>query len=598
MLLLPAIALVFILGIVSQWLSWRFKLPSIVLLSVTGLILGPGLDWISPSRDFGTLLETIVKLAVAIILFEGGLNLRFHELKTTGKALRQLIGLGLPLSWFFGYLACRVAAGLSIPVSLLLSSILVVTGPTVIMPLIRQTRLQPRTASLLKWEGIINDPLGVLLAVLVFQFAIVTEHAATGELLVMKLAMAIAAAILIGVAAAFILKFLFEKGHVPEFLKLPMVLSTVLAIYAFANLMQEEIGLLAVTVLGMTMGNIGMLIIYELRKFKETITVVLVSVVFILLTADTNLQSLTNLNWRAAAFILCILFLVRPLAVWISTLGSGMTWKEKLFVGWIAPRGIVAASVAGLFGLEMAKHGFDDAHLLSPLVFLVIFSTVVLHGFSIQWLSRRLGLASHAQEGVLIIGSYPFTIELARVLKSSGYPVLLVDSSWHSLREARLIGLPVHYGEILSDTTEENLDLSEMGYLFAATGNDAYNSLVCNAFVSHFGRDRVFQLGVHEKESGKEMRGSARGRIAFGGKLHYEELIIRYFEGWRFQKTRLTKEFDYADFLQAASDNRQPLILLKKNSRIDFDFMQNNTTPEPDDTIISFSLQKTEPEKR
>jgi len=253
---------------------------------------------------------------------------------------------------------------------------------------------------------------------------------------------------------------------------------------------------------------------------------------------------------------------------------------------------------SGTEGHPMGVARQISQHLLSPLVFLVIFSTVVLHGFSIQWLSRRLGLASHAQEGVLLIGSYPFTIELARVLKSSGYPVLLVDSSWHSLREARLIGLPVHYGEILSDTTEENLDLSEMGYLFAATGNDAYNSLVCNAFVSHFGRDRVFQLGVHERDSGKEMRGSTRGRIAFGGKLHYEELIIRFFEGWRFQKTRLTKEFDYADFLQAASDNRQPLILLKKNSRIDFDFMQNNITPEPDDTIISFSLQKTEPEKK
>jgi hypothetical protein len=474
----------------------------------------------------------------------------------------------------------------------------VVTGPTVIMPLIRQTRLQSRTASLLKWEGIINDPIGVLLAVLVFQFAVVAEHASTGETLVLKLAGAILAAILLGIGAAYLLKFLFEKGHVPEFLKLPMVLSTVLAIYAFANLMQEEIGLLAVTVLGMTMGNIGMLIIYELRKFKETITVVLVSVVFILLTADTDLQSLTNLNWRAAAFILCILFVVRPLAVAISTLGSGLSWKEKVFIGWIAPRGIVAASIAGLLGLELAHHGFEDAHLLSPLVFAVIFSTVVLHGFSIQWLSRRLGLASQAQEGVLIIGSYPFSIELARVLKESGTPVLIVDSSWHSLREARLIGLPVHYGEILSDTSEESLDLSNIGYLLAATGNDAYNSLVCNAFVPHFGRDRVFQLGVHEKEAAKELRSSTRGKIAFGGNLLYEELIIRYYEGWRFQKTRLTQAFDYSNFLQAGQENREPLILLKKNGRIDFDFMKSKNTPEPDDLIISFSLQKPDPEKK
>ena len=584
--------MVFILGIMCQWVSWRFRIPSIVLLAVSGLLIGPVFHLVNPSHDLGHLLEIVVKLAVAIILFEGGLNLRLHELKHTGRAVKQLIGLGLPLSWFFGFLVCHWVGGLSVTVSLLLSAILVVTGPTVIMPLIRQTKMQARTSSLLKWEGIINDPLGVLLAVLVFQFAVATENLSLNQAFLLKISACTAIVIAVSVGAGYFLKFVFEKGHVPEFLKLPMVLSVVLCLYVFTNMLQEEIGLLAVTVLGMTMGNIGMLIIYELRKFKENITLILVSVVFILLTADTSLETLFNLNWRALAFLFCFLFIVRPLSVWISTIGSGLTWQEKTFIGWIAPRGIVAASIAGLLGLQLKEHGFHDAELLAPLVFALIFATVTLHGFSIQWLAGRLGLASNRQEGVLIIGSYPWTIDLAAILQSAEIPVLLVDSSWHNLREARLRGIPVHYGEIMSEDSEENLDLSETGYLLAATGNDAYNALVCNAFVHHLGRNRVFQLGVHEKkEESKELRGSSRGMFAFEGDLLHEELITRHFKGWRFQKTRLTEEFDYQNFKNANPKDFEPLILLRKNGAIDFNFPEGEGTPKAEDTIISFSLQ-------
>ncbi len=584
------VALIIILGILSQWVSWRLKFPSIILFSIAGIVLGPLLNLVNPSEDFGTLLPAIIKLAVAIILFEAGLNLRFHELKHAGRALWQLILVGLPLSFGFGYLVCRFVGGFSVTVSLLVSAILVVTGPTVILPLIRRTKLEARTSLILKWEGIINDPIGVLLAVLVFEFLVVTGDLQLTQATFFHLAGAITIAILLGIAAGYLLKFLFEKGHAPEFLKLPIVFSIVLSVYVVANLMQEEIGLLAVTVLGMTMGNINMLIIYELRQFKEHITLILVSVVFIILTADTDLKAIANLDWRGVAFLICFLFFVRPAAVWIATFGSGLKWQEKLFIGWIAPRGIIAASVAGFVGLELAERGYPDAHLLSPLIFSVIFATVLLHGFSIQWLANKLGLATGHREGVLIVGSNAWSIGLARILSDSGLPVMLVDSSWHSLKEARLEGLPIHYGEILSENREAYLELSEMGYLLAATGNDAYNALVCNAFISHFGRDKVFQLEVHEtKEESKEVRSASRGRVAFSKKLLFEDWISRWFRGWRFKKTRLTKEFDYEDFMETNDGKLEPIMLIHAKGTIDFNFPESKTVPKPGDTVISFS---------
>ncbi len=587
------VALIIILGILSQWVSWRLKFPSIILFSITGIVLGPLLDWINPSEDFGTLLPAIIKLAVAIILFEAGLNLRFHELKRAGRALWQLILVGLPLSFGFGYLVCRWVGGFSVTVSLLASAILVVTGPTVILPLIRRTKLEARTSLILKWEGIINDPIGVLLAVLVFEFLVLTGTLPLTQATFFHLAGAIAVAVLLGIAAGYLLKFLFEKGHAPEFLKLPIVFSTVLSVYVVANLMQEEIGLLAVTVLGMTMGNINMLIIYELRQFKEHITLILVSVVFIILTADTDLKAIANLDWRGVAFLVGFLFFVRPAAVWIATFGSGLKWQEKLFIGWIAPRGIVAASVAGFVGLELAERGYADAHLLSPLIFSVIFATVLLHGFSIQWLANKLGLATSHREGVLIVGSNAWSIGLARILSDSGLPVLLVDSSWHSLKGARLEGLPIHYGEILSENREAYLELSDLGYLLAATGNDAYNALVCNAFVSHFGRDKVYQLQVHEsKEESKEVRSASRGRVAFNKDLLHEDWISRWFRGWRFKKTRLTKEFDYAKFLETNEGKLEPIMLIHEKGTVDFNFPESNASPKPGDTVISFSPEQ------
>lgn len=590
-ILLHKFILVIFLGIAAQWFAWRFKLPSIVLLSVSGLMVGPVFGWVHPTQDFGGFMVVLIKLAVAIILFEGGLNLHFHELKQAGRAVRQVIIIGLPLAWLFGFLASHHVQGLSLPVALLLSAILVVTGPTVIMPLIRETRISPRLSSLFKWEGIVNDPLGALLAVLIFQFSLSSEHYDPIQQIFRSVGLAVMISAALGLGSGWLLKHAFRKEFVPEFLKVPLILSLVFCIYGVANSVQDEAGLLAVTVFGVMLGNIGLSIIHELRRFKEHITTLLVSTVFIILTADINPAQLLEMEWRSAAFLICILFLVRPLSIWLSTIGSGLNWNERMMLGWIAPRGVVAASVAGLLAPQMIAHGYKDAVLLVPLVFAVVFSTVVLHGFSFSRVARVLGLSAKNQGGVMIVGASPWSTELARVIQQAGIPVLLVDSSWHDLREARLKSIPIYYGEILSENSEQNMDLSEMGYLLTASMNDSYNALVSGAFVHHFGRERVYQLASHGagEESKKEVRSSNRGLTAFNDELHYETFLSRFYQGWRFQKTRLTKEFDFDDFMCSADGKANPLLLIQENGKLTFSTSGHAIDPKPGDTILSFS---------
>jgi NhaP-type Na+/H+ or K+/H+ antiporter len=590
---LHKLVLIVISGILCHWLAWRLKIPSIALFSVVGLLIGPIFHLVDPSHDFGVLLESIIKLALALILFEGGLNLKFHELQHTGRAIKQLICFGLPLSWFFGFIVCHWVAGLSFSLSLLLSAILVVTGPTVILPLIRQTKLKARTSSLLKWEGIINDPIGILLAVLVFQFAVASEFTSLDKATIFYLLGTVASSILIGIGGGHLLKFIFEKGHAPEFLKLPLVFATVLSLYALSNIFQEEIGLLTVTVMGITMGNIGMLIIHDLRKFKENITVITVPVVFILLTADIALENLMGLNWRVFVFLFGFLFLVRPASVWLSTFGAGLSWQERVFIGWIAPRGIVATSIAGLLGLKLEKLHFLNAELLLPLVFAVVFSTVILHGFSIGWLARRLELAGKSSNGVLIVGAHQWSTDLALTLQKAGLPVLLVSDSWGHLKQGRLLGVPIHYGEVLSESVHQSLDLSDFGYLLTNTGSHAYNSLACSVYIQHFGRDKVFQIATTErKEERRQLSSSFRGKVLFGGNLVYKELITLYIEGWRFQRTRLTEEFDMEQLKNSNEGEIKPFIRIQSNGELDFDFFEAQTRTKPGDTIISFSYKQ------
>ena len=585
------VVLVACAGVFAQWVAWRFRFPAIVVLTMLGLILGPATKLIDPQAVMGDMLRPFVQLAVAVILFEGGLNLHWHELKETGKGVRRLVSVGLLLSFSFGSLAAHYVGGLSWPVATVFGAIIVVTGPTVIMPLLRQARLRPRTASILKWEGIVNDPLGALLAVVLFEYWLSSGSHHHGFDLGVELLASLLAAGGVGAAVGYILGKAYPQGFVPEYLKGPMMLAAVFFVYAIGNMLHEEAGLVSTTVLGLVMGNMRLPSIDELRRFKEYITVVLVSGLFIVLTADLKPELLAEIDARSWWLLFMVIFVIRPLVIFIATIGADMDIKDRALVAWIAPRGIVAAAVAGAFSVKMVEAGYEDAVRLLPLIFALILLTVVLHGFSIGFIARRLGIAALRQNGLVIVGASPWSIELAKALAEIKVPVLLVDSSWHRLRPARLAGLPIYFGQLVSESADETFDVSSMGYIFAATDNDAYNALVCTRFANEFERKHVFQLPM-PAQSQHETKGftpALRGRVAFAEEALYEEILRRYFQGWRFQKTKITEEYTYEQYLSDIEESDFARLLVKANGELKFD---RDAEPEQGDTVVNFLPSK------
>lgn len=565
---LLAVSLIGCLCLVCQWLAWRFKLPAIVLLSLAGLVLGPISGVLDPAREFGMNLRTIISMAVAIILFDGGLNLRFKELKDLKRAVLQMVLIGAPLGWVFAASACHYVAGLTWPVAIVFGGILVVTGPTVIMPLLRQAKLKSRTAAVLKWEGIVNDPLGALFAVVAFEYFISPElqtNPASGFTILILKILFIG---LISFSIGRLLQYIFHRGLIPEFLKQPVVLMLVLLTYALANVLQDESGLVAVTVLGITLGNSNLANLEEMRRFKEYLSLLLISLVFILITATLRWADIGLLNWFSLAFIFVLLVIVRPLTVLLSTVHSGLTHKEQMFIGWIAPRGVVCAAVSGLFGPELVKHGFPDGAELVPLAFAIVFATVIGHGFTVAPWGKRLGLISANVEGLLIIGSNAFTVELGKKLQTLKIPVMIADNNWYYLRLAREAGLPNYYGEILSEDSEFRVELNQYSAVLAASNNPSYNALIGSRFSHEFSHEHIFRLAVEAQSNDASKVSSAAMHIdpILDG-LIQDEAIDRVKSGWKIKDVLISEQYSYKTYLEQNPDS-VPLASITPNKII------------------------------
>lgn len=582
------IAAIAVAGVAAQWIAWRTKLPAIVLLAASGLLLGPVSGFLQPALQFGDLLRPFIGVCVSVILFEGGLNLQFHEISHNGRAVRRLATVGVVLNWTLTSAAAYYIGGLSLPVALVFGAILVVTGPTVIMPLLRQAGLATRVSSILKWESIVNDPIGALLAVLIFQYFLYTGDAAMQT--AFDMAKGIAVGVGLGGGIGYLAGVMFRRGSVPEFLKQPVMLSAVVGVYTLSNLLQHEAGLLAVTVMGVVVGNMGIPSIDELRRFKEYISLLMVSTVFILLTASLDPSMLAKIDWRGVALVVAVLFVTRPLTVWLSTVKAGLIWQERALIGWIGPRGVVAAAVAGVFAPELVEAGYPDAEMLVPLIFVVIFSTVVLHGFSIGPLGRRLGLVNTVKNGVVIVGATPWSSDFAIALKEAGTTVLFVDRSWHPLRAARLKGVNTFFGELLSEHAEETLNFNGYTTLLAVSGNDSYNALVCNAFAAEMGRDRVFQLPLFASgdNAPKEVARTQRGAIAFSKQALYDELWRKELENWRFVTTNISDEYRFEQYLEESGDEVMPLVVISPDGAIKVFSPARKLQPTAGDKVLSF----------
>ena len=586
------IALVGILGIGAQWIAWRTGWPAIVLMLAAGFLAGPVFGVFDPEHAFGELLEPIVAVGVALILFEGGLSLDFRELRHTGGAVARLATIGVVLGWLFGALAGIYIAGLAPEVAILFGGILVVTGPTVVIPLLRQSSVKSRPASILKWEAIVNDPTGALCAVIAYEYFRKVAESPGASLFEVVPPLIIAAILagLIGYVAALAIAWSFPRGAVPEYLKVPVLLTAVIGVFVISNLIEHEAGLVAVTVMGVALANMNVTSLRSIHPFKENIAVLLVSGIFILLSASLSIEDVRYINWPIAWFLLALLFLVRPATILLSLLGSNIPWNERLFLAWIAPRGIVLVAISGLFALRLSDLGFTDGNLLIGLSFAVVVVTIVAHGFSVDFVAKLLKVKGVTRPGMLIVGSTPWTIALAEQMRDMKAPVIVVDASWQRLALARQKGIPFYHGEILNEATEHNLELAPYQNLVAATENEAYNALVCNEFAHEIGRDRVFQLG--ESADGDDrhaLPASLRGRALFESGFGVEDVSERQRQGWVFRKTRLSEEFDFEKMQEKLPNAANMLLLVRDNGTIRFFTHAAKPEPRAGDVILSFS---------
>lgn len=500
---------IIILGIIAQWVAWRLKLPAILPLILIGLLVGPistlftedGAKLIEPVWNGekglfpGEGLYYFVSLAISIILFEGGLTLKLSEIRNVGPVITKLITLGSMVTFFGAGVATHYIFGLSWQISFLFSALIIVTGPTVITPILRNIPLKKDVSTVLKWEGILIDPIGALAAVLVFEFISVGEGHAFTQTALIEFGKILLFGITFGFSFAHALTFGIKKNLIPHYLLNVASLSTVLLVFVISDVFAHESGLLAVVIMGMVMGNTNLPNIKELLYFKESLSVLLISILFILLSANINMTDLILIyNWKTAAIFIIIIFLIRPLGVFISSAKSNLKFNEKLFISWVGPRGIVAAGIASLFGSRLLSKGEPGAEYITPLVFMIVLGTVLLNATTARVFAKMVGVFLRKSEGILIIGASKVSRLIGEYLYKNNRHVVLIDSNQTNINKAKNLGLEAFTANIYSDTLADNIELNDIGYLMALTGNSDINTYAINKFKKQFGENGSFRL--------------------------------------------------------------------------------------------------------
>ncbi len=588
-------------GVLAQWIAWKFRFPSILLLLIFGFIAGPVTGFLNPDSFFGHLLFPFVSISVAIILFEGGMNLKFSELKVVGSLVRNLITIGILITWILSTLAAFYILNFSFTLSVLFGAVLVVTGPTVILPILRHVKPKGQINSILKWEGIVNDPIGALMAILVFEavFATGVEEAT------LQVGFAILKSVLIsssiGLLGGYIIALFIKRDLIPDFLQNPASLTMVVLIFTASNLIQAESGLFAVTIMGVYLANQKKITIKHIIEFKENLRTLLISVLFIVLAARLNLSDIQQLNIESFVFVGALILVIRPAAVFLSSIWTKCSWKEQLFLSMMAPRGIVAAAVASVFSLELIRFGVPEGAKLVPEMFLVIVATISVYGLSAVPLANWLGLSNLNPQGCLILGAHSFAREIASVLKESGYRVLLVDTNRHNITEARMEGYEAHQGSANSNSFLDETELNGIGKLLALTPNAEVNSLAALHLSRIFGGTNVYQLTVEEdeEEQGKAVSQELRGKILFGTNYSYNYLLSRFNQDSKIKSTPITEEYDYKKFLSENGGSEVvPMFLIDKEKNLVIYTSEYRPEPKPGQILISLVPTDSPVEKR
>ncbi|MCB9852094.1 MAG: sodium:proton antiporter [Phycisphaerales bacterium] len=592
-----SLAMILVIGVGSQWLAWRVGLPSILLLLTAGIIAGPWQGWLEPDKLFGDLLLPCVSLAVALILYEGGLSLKVSELKKVGAVVRNLVTIGAAVSWVGSAAAAHFVLGLSLPLSSLLGAVLVVTGPTVIGPLLRHIRPTGAVGSILKWEGIVIDPIGALLAVLIFEALVIGRASEAAGSAAISVAQTIFFGGGIGAAAALLLTLVLAKFWLADHLQNAVSLMLVIAAFTVSNLLQEESGLLAVTVMGFVLANQKKVDVAHIVEFKENLQVLLISSLFVILAARLKPDALTAAAMREVVFVVLLILIVRPVSVFASTIRTKLSMREKLFLSWMAPRGIVAAAVSSVFALKLAEKGYAGADRIVPITFSVIIATVGVYGLTASFVARWLKLAESNPQGILFVGAQEWVQQVASLLKEKKFRVYLVDNNWENVNEARMHGLPTYAGSILDEKLLSTIDLGGIGRILALTPNDWVNSLALKRFEHVFGKANCYQLPPEEDTlSRRKEHGHIHGRLLFDDAATYDAVRMREFDGFTIKATRLSEEFTYENYQERYRQSAMPMFVIDAKNRLNVITAKDGFTPESGHTIIGFVKERKRPE--
>ncbi len=595
---LVTIAAVVVLGIGAQWLAWRFRLPSILLLLVFGFLAGPVTGFLPADALQGEWLFPFVSLAVGIILFEGGLSLRLDEFREVGRSVVNLITIGVLITGAIATVGAHYLVGFSWQVAIVLGTLLTVTGPTVVLPLLRHVRPAGRVGTIAKWEGITIDPIGAILAVLVLESVILLNepagaaaaegsHSVVGVLLV-GIAEEIVVGLGVAALAAGMLILLLRRRLVPDWLQNPVALMTVIAAFALANTLKEEAGLLEATLLGIFMANQPFVSVRRIVEFKEDLRVLLISLLFIILSARLDLSVLDVMLAPGPLWFLALLMLVaRPLSVMVSSIGTGLTWREQTFLSWMAPRGIVAAAIASLFSFRLEEFFPAQAALVVPVVFLVIVGTVAVYGLTISPLARWLGLALPDPQGILFVGAQPWVQQIALALQGLGVRVLLVDANPRNVRQAKRAGLAAQRANVLADGVKDDLELSSIGRLLAVTPNDEVNALAALHFGEVFESDAVYQLPMRaDGPATSEIPRHLRGRPLFADGATSSALEERFEAGATVRVVRLSETQTLAAVLADLDADAVTPLFVVRSEKVRVVDADAETTAQPGDTVV------------
>lgn len=512
------IALALAAGVVSQSVARHMRVPGIVVLLLVGVGLGPdGLGWVDP-HAIGGGLYAILDVAVAVILFEGGLNLQFSRLRRVQSSVRRLVTYGGLVTVLGGALAVHYLLGWDWELAFLFGALVMVTGPTVIGPLISELRLRGRVATVLEAEGVLIDPIGAFVAVLVLALVVAPDAvsaADAGRDLLVRLGFGLVTGGLTGVLLSGALR---ARRLVPEGLENIFTLASVLLLFETCELVISHSGILAVTIAGTVLGNMPTPVARELREFKDQLTVMLIGLLFVMLAADVRYEHVVGLGTRGLLVLAALVLVVRPVCVWLSTLGSDLTPRERLFIAWVAPRGIVAAAIASITAAALESQGLPGGTELRALVFLTIAGTVVLAGLTAGPMATWLGVRLPARQGVGILGAHGLGIALAEELRGTGVPVVFIDSNPQNCRRVEEAGFTVVYGNGLEERTLQRARFEGVKTAIGLTANKTVNAVFVDRARDLF-RVPEGLVAVERADTGfaKELIENQQAKIAFDG---------------------------------------------------------------------------------